>query len=215
MANENEFLSAAQHGDVHAFNQLVLLYQDTVYSVAYRILQEPHLAADATQNAFISAYQHIDQFKGGNFKAWLLRIVTNQCYDELRRQKRHPNNSLDSMLEDNDRDSLPFEADSHHQLDIMGRFDDPEQALLRQELQNAIEECLRKLAEGYRIIAILVDVEGMSYEEAASISAISLGTVKSRLSRARARLRDCLQQYQELLPAQFRFTDTNDDTSSA
>ncbi len=209
MMNEKELLAAAQRGELNAFNELVLMYQDIAYGVAHRILQEPHTAADATQNAFIAAYRHIQQFAGGNFKGWLLRIVTNQCYDELRRQKRHPNDSLDSLLEDSDRDSLPLEADSDRDLNLLARFDEPEQALQRQELQAAIEDCLQRLADGYRIVAILVDVEGMSYEEAATMSDISLGTVKSRLSRARARLRDCLQHYQELLPAQFRFTDND------
>lgn len=208
--DEKDLLVAAQQGDVDAFNGLVLIYQDIAYGVAYRILQEPQTAADATQNAFIAAYRHMTQFAGSNFKGWLLRIVTNQCYDELRRQKRRPQDSLDGMMDDSERDSLPLEADTDRDLNMMARFEEPEQALQRQELQAAIEDCLRRLADGYRVIAVLVDVEGMSYEEAASITDISLGTVKSRLSRARARLRDCLQQYQELLPAQFRFTGKDD-----
>lgn len=205
---EQELISAAKSGDVNAFNGLVQIYQDLAYSVAYRILQEPQSAADATQNAFIKAFRKISQFEGQHFKAWLLRIVTNGCYDELRRDKRHPTHSLDHMMEVSEQDSLAIEQEQAHDLHMITRFEEPEEAVQRVELQRAIEDCIKTLNQGYRMVSVLVDVQGLSYEEVSQAADISLGTVKSRLSRARAQLRDCLQGYQELLPDQYRLNDT-------
>lgn len=208
--DEQELITAARGGDLNAFNGLVLHYQDIAYSVAYRILQDQQSAADVTQNAFINAFRKLNQFEGRYFKAWLLRIVTNGCYDELRRQKRHPTDSLDDMLDTSDRDTLPLEqGNDAADLNMMARFEEPEQAFQRQELQTAIEDCLRRLNDAYRTVAVMVDVQGMSYDDVAAAVEIAPGTVKSRLSRARARLRDCLQQYKELLPDQYRLNDTD------
>lgn len=198
--DERTLITAAQQGTMDAFNVLVVTYQDMAFSVAYRILQEEEAAADVTQNAFISAYRKIDQFRGENFKSWLMRIVTNACYDELRLRKRHPTASLDDI--EGEGDGLYFDAED--EAPLMASIEGPEKAVQRGELQAVIENCLQQLNEGYRIIVVLADVEGYSYEEAASLSGISLGTVKSRLSRARASLRDCLRKKAELLPDQYR-----------
>jgi len=88
--DEAALVSAAQQGDLDAFNRLVLAYQDMAYNLAYRMLSDENAAADATQNAFLSAYKNLRAFRGGSFKAWLLRTVTNACYDELRRRQRRP-----------------------------------------------------------------------------------------------------------------------------
>ncbi|MCB9437689.1 MAG: sigma-70 family RNA polymerase sigma factor [Anaerolineales bacterium] len=206
--DEFSLVTAAKQGDVESFNELILAYQDMAYSVAYRILQDAHGAADATQTAFISAFRKLDQFLGENFKAWLMRIVTNACYDELRRRKRYPSTSLDGMIEDFEMDTLPISNDDDHDLHLMAKFEEPESAIQRQELQVAIEDCMEQLNDAYRIVAVLVDVEGLSYEEVSAMTDISLGTVKSRLSRARARLRDCLRGKEELLPSQFRLNNS-------
>ena len=100
--NEEALIQDAQRGDVAAYNRLVLHYQSLAYNVAYRIMGEPQSAEDMTQEAFVSAYKALNRFRGGNFKAWLLRIVTNACYDELRRHKRRPQSSLDELTEDNE-----------------------------------------------------------------------------------------------------------------
>ncbi|RME83852.1 MAG: sigma-70 family RNA polymerase sigma factor, partial [Caldilineae bacterium] len=96
--NEEALVQQAKAGDLRAFNQLVYHYQSLAYNVAYRILSDSDAAADATQDAFLSAYKALDSFRGGSFKAWILRIVTNACYDELRRRKRRPATSLDALL---------------------------------------------------------------------------------------------------------------------
>jgi RNA polymerase sigma-70 factor, ECF subfamily len=192
--DEVKLIGQAQQGDVQAYNALVLHYQQAVYNVAYRIMGESQSAEDATQDAFISAYKSLNKFRGGNFKAWLLRITTNGCYDELRRRKRRPQSSLEGITDDND-ESFAFLRDPE-----IG----PEARQQQMELIEAIEECLQNLPDDQRITAVLCDVEGYDYNEIASITDVSLGTVKSRMSRARAKLRDCLQGFKELLPANYR-----------
>ena len=193
MIDEESLIARAQKGDVSAYNRLVLHYQDTVYNVAYRIMNDPASADDATQEAFISAYKAIRQFRGGSFKSWLLRIVTNSCYDELRRRKRRPQSSLDEITEEVE--SPSFLADDSST---------PEEMRQQVELVDAVQRCLDDLPDDQRVAAVLCDVEGREYQEIAEILSISLGTVKSRISRARSKLRDCLQGFGELLPAQYR-----------
>ncbi len=191
--DEAAIIKQAQKGDVAAYNRLVLQYQSLVYNVVYRIMGEPQGAEDMTQEAFISAYKALNRFRGGNFKAWLLRIATNACYDELRRYKRRPQSSLDDLTEDNE--SFAF---------MRSPEEGPEAQQQRLEMMRAIEQCLEDLPEDQRITAVLRDVEGYDYNEIADITSSSLGTVKSRLSRARSKLRDCLQGFAELLPAEYR-----------
>jgi RNA polymerase sigma-70 factor (ECF subfamily) len=121
--DEQRLIAQAQRGDLHAFNQLVLAYQSTMYNVAYRILGDPDAAADATQDAFVSAYKAIARFRGGSFKAWLLRIVTNACYDQLRVKQRRPTDSLDDML-----------VEPEHDATLRDDSESPEEFVLRQEL---------------------------------------------------------------------------------
>lgn len=193
--DETKLIAQAQEGDLAAYNRLVLHYQDIVYNVAYRIMKDPASAEDATQEAFISAYKAIKRFRGGNFKSWLLRIVTNTCYDELRWRKRRPQSSLDEITEENP--SVSFMAD-----DESG----PEEQRQKVELMAAVQECMEELPDEQRIATVLCDVEGREYKEIAQIMDTSLGTVKSRISRARSKMRDCLQAFGELLPAEYRLT---------
>lgn len=193
--DEEKLIAQAQQGDVTAYNRLVLHYQDIVYNVALRIMKDPGSAEDATQEAFISAYNALRRFRGGSFKSWLLRIVTNACYDELRRRKRRPQSSLDAITEEIE--SPSFMAD-----DSAG----PEEQQQQVELIDAVERCLEELPDEQRIAAVLCDVEGRDYKEIAEIMSTSLGTVKSRISRARSKLRDCLRDFGELLPADYRLT---------
>jgi RNA polymerase sigma factor (sigma-70 family) len=191
--DELALIAESQRGDLHAFNQLVLKYQTTVYNLAYRILGDGDAAADATQDAFVSAYKAIGRFRGGSFKAWLLRIVTNASYDQLRVKQRRPTDSLDDMLVDPDHDST-----------LRDESESPEEFALRQELGSAIQGGLGGLPPDQRVVLILSDIEGLSYEEIADVTHVSLGTVKSRLSRARSKLRDYLLDSGELLPAVYR-----------
>ncbi|BCX05738.1 MAG: RNA polymerase subunit sigma-24 [Candidatus Roseilinea sp.] len=193
--DEAALIRAAQRGDVASFNQLVLTYQAQVYNVAYRILGEPSAAADATQEAFLSAFTHINDYRGGSFKSWLLRTVTNACYDALRYAKRRPATSLEG--DDTD--------EGHSLADVLpAAVEDPLDVAERKELRRFIARAALQLPPDQRITFVLSDIQGLSYEEIAEAMQVSLGTVKSRLSRARAKLRDALLAHEELLPDEFR-----------
>lgn len=195
MANEEQRLvAAAQGGDIESFNALVRLYEGRVYNLCYRMLGDRDSAADAAQDCFLSAFRNVRSFRGGSFRSWLLRIATNTCYDQLRVRKRRPTVSIDENTNDDD-DSTPLQlADSG---------ESPDDIALRRELAGAIQQALETLPEEQRIIVILSDIEGLAYEEIAQITGANLGTVKSRLSRGRTRLRDSLRTG-ELLPSKYR-----------
>ncbi|NSW51382.1 MAG: sigma-70 family RNA polymerase sigma factor [Anaerolineae bacterium] len=196
--DELAIIQRAQQGDLDAFNQLVLTYQSLAFNVAFRILSDRAEADDATQTAFISAFTKIDHFQGGSFRAWLMRIVTNACYDELRRKKRRPTVELE-----------PTDPESGEEFDSPSWLADdsvsPEEAAELTELDQAVQHCLENLPEDFRVVAVMVDIQGMDYQDVCEIVGTPLGTIKSRVSRARQRLQQCLQQFQELLPLKFRF----------
>jgi RNA polymerase sigma factor (sigma-70 family) len=194
--DEQALIASARKGDVRAFNQLVMLYQSMAYNLAYRILSDPDAAADATQDAFVSAFKAMHKFRGGSFKAWILRIVTNACYDQLRIKKRRPADSLDN---------LPVEQD--HIAHLRDSAEQPDERVERQELNLVIQAGIMALPAEQRVILVLSDVQGLSYQEIAEVENLSLGTVKSRLSRGRAKLRDYLLDQRELLPARYRLRD--------
>ena len=194
--DEIALIRDAQRGDLDAFNRLVLAYQDLVYNQAYRVMGEADSAADSTQEAFISAFRKIHTYRGGSFKAWLLRIVTNACYDEIRRNKRRPTTPLEP------KDDYDDEIESPHWIADPGET--PEETAARAELAQAIQRCLDELSFDFRNIVVLIDIQGMDYTEASKIVGKPLGTVKSRLARARSGMRDCLQGFWELLPSAFR-----------
>jgi len=194
--DEAALILDATQGDLNAFNRLVLAYQDLVFAQAYRMMGEVESAEDATQEAFISAFRSIRSYRGGSFRAWLLRIVTNACYDELRRRKRRPTTPLEPIdAEDEEIESPRWMADPG---------ETPEDRTERLELDRAIQNCLESLAPDFRSVVVLVDLQGLDYIEASQVIDKPVGTVKSRLSRARLRLRDCLQGWWELIPAQIR-----------
>ena len=200
--DETGLIEAAQHGDLDAFNRLVLAYQNMVYNQAYRVVGDMDVAEDASQDAFIIAFRKLGTYRGGSFKAWLLRIVTNLCYDELRRRKRRPTTPLEPMDHDDDEIESPRW--------LSDPSETPEQTAERVELAKAIQYCLNGLPPDFRAIVTLVDIQGLDYSEAAQALDRPLGTVKSRLARARTRLRDCLQGYKELLPTSFRLMEESE-----
>ena len=191
---ERRLVAVAQRGDVENFNALVRLYEGRVYNLCYRMLGDPDSAADAAQDAFLSAFRNLSSFRGGSFRSWILRIATNTCYDMLRARKRRPSISLDIDADEQD-DASP--------LQIADSAESPTDFALRRELATAIQHGLGELPDEQRVILILSDIEGLAYEEIAHITNTNIGTVKSRLSRGRARLRDLLKAG-ELLPARYR-----------
>lgn len=192
--DEANIIRQAQKGSLSAFNKLVMAYQGTAYNVAYRVTGNREAAADACQDAFVKAYKAINQYKGGSFKSWLLRIVTNTCYDHIRYKSRRPATSLDDITENPD----------EHNTKLVSRAESPEEHALRGELGDLIQQGINQLPEDQRVVLILSDVQGMAYQEIAEIINQPLGTVKSRLSRGRRRLRDFLLEQKELLPGQYR-----------
>lgn len=194
--DEAALIRQAQQGDLDAFNRLVLAYQDLAFNVAYRLMSDPAEAQDVTQDSFVSAYRKLGSFRGGSFKAWLLRIVTNAGYDALRKRKRQPVVPLEPLTADDEEIESPSW--------IADPGETPEDAAARAELGVAIQQCLDRLAVNFRTVVVLVDVQGLDYAEAAETVGKPLGTIKSRLARARVRMQDCLQGYGELLPAQYR-----------
>ena len=194
--DEPALIKAAQDGDLDAFNTLVLAYQDVVYNTALRILNDEDLAADASQEAFLSAFRAMNSYRGGSFRAWLLRTVTNACYDELRRKKRRPTTPIEPETEaGEDMESPRWLADPNAS---------PEQKLDQAELEHAIQHCLENLPTDFRMVVVLADIQGLDYSEVALAVKSPIGTIRSRLARARSRLRECLQGFRELLPVAFR-----------
>jgi RNA polymerase sigma-70 factor (ECF subfamily) len=191
---ERRLIEAARRGEVENFNALVRMYEGRIYNLCYRMLGDADSAADAAQDAFLSAFRNLRSFRGGSFRSWMLRIATNTCYDVLRARKRRPSISLDIDVDAED-DSSP--------LQIADSAEAPDEFALRRELAAAIQRGLASLPEEQRLILILSDIQGLAYEEIAQITSTNLGTVKSRLSRGRARLRDVLKAG-ELLPARYR-----------
>jgi RNA polymerase sigma-70 factor (ECF subfamily) len=195
--DEIALVNDALKGELDAFNRLVLAYQDLAFNVAYRILGDDDLAQDATQNAFLSAYKNLRAFRGGSFKAWVLRMVTNSCYDELRRKQRHPTTPIE-----------PVDGETGDEMDspewLASDDPTPDVTFEQAEVEHAIQHCLEHLSPDFRAVVVLVDVQGMDYDEVATSIGSPLGTVKSRLARARLNLRDCLRGFEELLPAEYR-----------
>ncbi len=192
-ADETDLIARSCTGDVSAFNILVERYQGAVYNVCLRVLGSQQAAEDATQETFISAYRSLGRFRGGLFRAWLFRIATNACYDELRRRRARPSVSLDEPA-----------ADDERTRDVPDTAATPDEHAERRELAGVLQGALAELPADQRVVIILCDVQGLDYLEIAQATGVSLGTVKSRISRARSRLRVLLLARRELLPERFR-----------
>ena len=196
--NEDLLIQSAQSGDLDAFNALILRYQNLLFSIALRILGDEDTAADALQEALISAFRKLNTFRGGSLRSWLARIVVNSCYDELRRKRRQSTVSFEQL----DADGEEIEPD-YWLIDPSADLEAQYQAI---ELEAAIQKCLSSLPTDYRAIFVLVDVECMTYEEAAAVVRVPIGTVKSRLARARMQMRKALQSFGDLLPIAYRIS---------
>jgi RNA polymerase sigma-70 factor (ECF subfamily) len=178
-------LERARDGDLDAFNDLVLCYQDLLHALVARIVPDRDQASDAVQEAFFSAYRKIDQFRGGSVRSWLSRIAINAATDTQRLRKRRPADPYPE-LED---ESWQPPADAST---------DPESLLLTSERHRVLEDALGRITDDQRLAIVLFDVEGYDYAEIAEMTGVSLGTVKSRIHRGRLALRDRLGARMEL-----------------
>jgi len=185
----DSLIAAAQHGDLDAYNRLVLAYQDRVYRTACAILLDEDAAADAAQDAFILVYRHLDYFHGGSFYNWLMRVTTNVCLDALRRIRRHPTFSIEALCEDDTEVECPRW--------LVDDRPSPEAACLQKELHRAIYQGLAQLPVDLRTVVVMIDINAMDYTETARALGKPLGTIKSRLARARRQMRDRLAPYLE------------------
>ena len=185
LPDEGALVARAVAGDRTAFAQLVEHYQSACYGLAWRLIGDRDAAADATQDAFIHAYDAIGKFRGGIFRSWLLRITANASYDILRRRQRRPSTTLPDPEEGGI--ELPDPSAPN-----------PVAEAGRSELYRHLEVALRQLPDDQRIAVVMCDVYGMDYQEVATTTSSALGTVKSRIHRGRLRLRVLMAEHREL-----------------
>jgi RNA polymerase sigma-70 factor (ECF subfamily) len=180
--DENDLIRSARAGDLAAFNRLVIAHQDRLYWWIFSMVKDEDLADDLAQSTFITAYEKLHTFRSGSFRSWLFSIARNRSIDEFRRKKRHPSISLDAFQEEEkDFDLLSV---------IPDETQTPEEIAVQSEQAELVNRLLQGLPEIYRQLLQLVDMDGWDYQEAADLLNIPLGTMKSRLVRARLKFRE-------------------------
>ncbi len=178
---QNEYVDRAKYGDVAAFETLIKGQERIVYNIAYRMINNNDDAYDLSQEIFIKIFRNLRHFNGqSSFSTWVYRIAVNACIDEIRKRKGKTNVSIDQELEGDD---------GSYKKEFVSKSSTPEEAILRKEAQLEIRKALNALSEEHKVVIILREIHGMSYEEIASIVGMSLGTVKSRISRARSQFK--------------------------
>lgn len=194
---ESVLIHKAQQGKIESFNCLVLAYQDQLFHTCLLILGDEMLAADATQKTFLSAYRNIQQYHNGTFKTWLMRIVIHACQDALEDARYHPAISIKNKKHEKE------EAKTQNDW-----LTDPGAPIKKTaestEFESIIQQCLSTLPIAWRMAIVLMDVQGLTYFEAASAMQTTLGAVKSRLAHARLQMSNQLEKFCEFLPSGFR-----------
>ena len=187
---ESELVALASKGDLDAFNRLVLNYQNMAYNHAYALVGDPDKADDIAQESFIKVFRNISRFRGGSFRSWLLRIVTNTSYDLFRRFRAHPEQSLSPLDANNEEMEPTWLADPALSVEMAVEYNEEVKRLY---------QTLDVLPTAYRSVITLIDLYEFEYEEAARILRVPLGTIKSRLARARIRIKEKLHEDQGIL----------------
>lgn len=185
-ARDRALVERAIAGDLEAFNEIVALYQDYLFALVVRVVNDRDSAADAVQEAFFSAYRNLARFRGDSFRSWLTRIALNAATDILRYRKRRP------------ADPFPEWEDDAWQPPA-GEEASPEREALRRNTSRVLSQALTQITNDQRNAIVLYDVEGFDYQEIADMTGVSLGTVKSRIHRGRLALRELLADDVELL----------------
>ena len=178
-------LERAREGDLNAFNDLVVCYQDMLFALVVRMVPDRDQASDAVQEAFFSAYRNLAGFRGGSVKSWLNRICVNAAMDQQRARKRRPVQPYPELEDESWQPPAGAEAD-------------PERIAVHAERSRAIAAALARITDDQRTAIVLYDIEGYDYGEIAEMTSVSLGTVKSRIHRGRLALRDILAERMEL-----------------
>ncbi|MSP78517.1 MAG: sigma-70 family RNA polymerase sigma factor [Dehalococcoidia bacterium] len=189
--DEETLIQQCKQGSHDAFQELTQRYQGLVYNLAYRMTGDTGVAQDIMQDSLTAAYREMGRFRPGNFRAWLLRIAVNASKDHLRSATNRRQTSLDQLAA----------GDTHQWQD---NAESPEDFSLRQEVNRALQKAMMQLPEEQRTALVLIDIQGLEYQEAATVLKIPAGTLKSRLSRARIAMRRLLSPQAELFPHQFR-----------
>ncbi len=178
-------LERARGGDLDAFNDLVTAYQDQLFALVVRMVPDRDQASDAVQEAFFSAFRNLDGFRGGSVRSWLSRICVNAAMDTQRARKRRP--------------SQPYpELEDESWQPPAGEDADPVRTALMTERHRVLSQVLTQITDDQRTAIVLFDVEGYDYAEIATMTGVSLGTVKSRIHRGRLALRSLLEDRMEL-----------------
>lgn len=184
--DEQRLVAMAQRGEIAAFESLIEAYEARIYNLAYRMLGNPEDARDAAQETFLKAYSALRRFRGdSSFSTWIYRIARNSCLDAIRTRKRSRTYSLDDPVDT---------GDGEVTRQIEGDLPSPDEVILTRERQTVINDALAELPDHHRSVLVLRDIEGFSYEEIAEVLEVKLGTVKSRLYRARSALHERLEQ---------------------
>ena len=183
--DERQLIYLASSGDTRAFETLMTQHEGRMYAVALRMCSNREDAQDCVQEAMIRAYRSMDSFKGqASFSTWIYRVTMNACLDELRRRKARYASSLDNMIEGGWSPADDRET--------------PEQQAVSSEKKRALEKAIKELPDDMRAAIVLRDVQGFSYDQIASILKANVGTIKSRISRGREKLRETIRQETEL-----------------
>lgn len=186
--DEGKLIQACKNGEIEAFEALVDAYQSKVYSIAFHMLGHEQDAQDAAQEAFLKAYRYIGDFKQtSGFYTWIYRITYNVCLDMIRKRGKAQTTSIDKNYVDASGDEMVFQVEDPAQ--------GPEEKAVRAETAVLMREAIGKLKESYRVIVIMRDIQDMTYDQIAEALEISVGTVKSRLSRARESLKKIIIRY--------------------
>lgn len=195
MEREQQLIADARKGDVAAFEALIGEHQKRIFSIAFRMAGNPEDAADMAQEVLIKIFKNLGKFQGNSkFSTWVYRVATNTCLDELKKLRRHTAYSLDQELETEEGSVAAELADE---------APTPEESAERRDLQRVVSEAIGMLSEDHKKAILLRDMQGFSYEEIANILQCSVGTVKSRINRARAQLKKILIKNGELFEDDF------------
>jgi RNA polymerase sigma-70 factor (ECF subfamily) len=184
--DDRDLVGRARRGDREAFTQLIVQYQVPLYNMALRMVGGPDDAADIVQEAFLRAWEKIRTLRDAPFKSWLFQIAANLCYDHFRRGRRYG--------------TMPEEEQSAKIIGLGLPAPDPQERAEANERNRLVRESIARLEHDMRIAIILRDINGLSYDEIATALRVPLGTVKSRIARARAQVQEYLQRHPELFP---------------
>jgi len=186
--DDRDLVGRARRGDREAFTQLIVQYQVPLYNMALRMVGRPDDAADIAQEAFLRAWEKIRTLREAPFKAWLFQIAANLCYDHFRRGRRY------GVMPEDDQIS------TSNVVGLGVATPDPQERAEANERTRLVRDCIQALDHDMRIAIVLRDVNGMAYEEIAAVLRVPLGTVKSRIARARAQVQERLQQHPDFFP---------------